>query len=96
MGREGKHDVIIPDILCSKYHLKFDYDIKQQSYTCVDLGSRNGTILNGQRMSNSKQESGPTKLDHGSVSEFLCVIAVNTKPRAIEGHSSNPMSETPF
>lgn len=68
MGREGNHDVIIPDILCSKYHLKFDYDIKQQSYTCVDLGSRNGTILNGQRMSNSKQESDPTKLDHGSVS----------------------------
>lgn len=68
LGREGDHDVIIPDLVCSKFHLTFTYDIKLQSYTCVDLGSRNGTILNGQRMSNSKQESEALKLDHGSVS----------------------------
>lgn len=76
MGREGNHDVIIPDLVCSKFHLKFDYDIKQQFYTCIDLGSRNGTILNGQRMSNSKQESEAIKLDHGSVSlmKFLLFL----------------------
>lgn len=68
LGREGKHDVIIPDIICSKFHLKFAYDEKQSLYTCIDLGSRNGTVLNGQRMSNSKQESETMRLEHGSVS----------------------------
>lgn len=79
MGREGKHDVIIPDINCSKYHLKFVYDEAQNGYTVVDLGSRNGTFMNGKRMSNAKQESDPINLVHGTVlqigqTKLLCHI----------------------
>lgn len=85
MGREGTHDVIIPDINCSKYHLKFEYDGQRCNYTCIDLGSRNGTLLNGKRMSNAKQESEPVELLHGTVlqigqTKLLCHIH--------EGHST--------
>lgn len=79
LGREGKHDVIIPDINCSKYHMKFTYDEIENGYTCIDLGSRNGTFMNGKRMSNAKQESEPMNLTHGTVlqigqTKLLCHI----------------------
>ncbi|XP_055320225.1 angiogenic factor with G patch and FHA domains 1 isoform X2 [Sitodiplosis mosellana] len=79
LGREGKHDVIIPDINCSKYHLKFVYDESENGYTCTDLGSRNGTFMNGKRMSNAKQESEPMQLVHGALlqigqTKLLCHI----------------------
>lgn len=66
MGREGDHDVIIPDINCSKYHLKFEYDTDKGFYFCTDVGSRNGTIMNGKRMSKTKESSKPVRLDHGT------------------------------
>lgn len=79
LGREGNHDVIIPDINVSKYHLKFQYDEKDSIYKCIDLGSKNGTILNGKRMSSSLQESDQLDLVHGSVmqlgfTKLLCHI----------------------
>uniref|UniRef100_A0A1B0A775 G-patch domain-containing protein n=1 Tax=Glossina pallidipes TaxID=7398 RepID=A0A1B0A775_GLOPL len=79
LGREGNHDVIIPDVNVSKYHLKFIYDTKKSVYKCVDLGSRNGTLLNGQRMSVSKSESDCHFLVHGSVlqigqTKLLCHV----------------------
>lgn len=79
MGREGSHDVILPDINCSKYHLKFTFDEGSAEYKCTDLGSRNGTLLNGKRMSNAKQESEAIALKHGTIlqigqTKLLCHI----------------------
>ncbi|XP_012154704.1 angiogenic factor with G patch and FHA domains 1 isoform X1 [Ceratitis capitata] len=79
LGREGKHDVIIPDVNVSKLHMKFYYDHKKSIYKCIDLGSRNGTVLNGTRMSASKQESSECDLVHGSVlqigqTKLLCHV----------------------
>lgn len=79
LGREGAHDVIIPDLNVSKCHLNFHYDIKQGIYKCRDLGSRNGTVLNGTRMSESKTASDAVDLVHGSVitlgqTKLLCHI----------------------
>nr|XP_014100195.1 angiogenic factor with G patch and FHA domains 1 isoform X1 [Bactrocera oleae] len=79
LGREGNHDVIIPDVNVSKLHMKFHYDHKQAIYKCTDLGSRNGTVLNGTRMSASKQESTECDLVHGSVlqigqTKLLCHV----------------------
>ncbi|XP_058832871.1 angiogenic factor with G patch and FHA domains 1 [Topomyia yanbarensis] len=65
LGREGNHDVIIPDLNVSKYHLNFTYNADRGVYQVVDLGSRNGTILNGVRMTGSMQESDPFDIDHG-------------------------------
>lgn len=66
LGREGNHSIIIPDINISKHHLKFTFNNDAGQYTIIDLGSRNGTILNGQRISPSKQESEPLEVTHGS------------------------------
>lgn len=90
LGREGNHDVLIPDIniskvsftnfffpkiffykiKCFQHHLTISYDRKKKRYQCVDLGSKNGTILNGARMSASQQESKTIGIPHGSVMEL--------------------------
>lgn len=79
LGREGQHDVIIPDINCSKFHLRFSYNESKAEYSCIDLGSRNGTILNGKRMSSAQQESSALSLVHGAIlqigrTKLLCHI----------------------
>ncbi|XP_053684862.1 angiogenic factor with G patch and FHA domains 1 isoform X1 [Sabethes cyaneus] len=76
LGREGNHDVIIPDLNVSKYHLKFSYSDKHGVYQVVDLGSRNGTILNGTRMSGTMQESDPFDIEHGHVIQLNQTILV--------------------
>ncbi|XP_029725647.2 angiogenic factor with G patch and FHA domains 1 isoform X1 [Aedes albopictus] len=79
LGREGDHDVIIPDINVSKYHLKFNYNTRTSSYQLLDLGSRNGTFLNGTRMAPTMQESDLFDIVHGDVidltkTKLLCHI----------------------
>lgn len=67
LGREGNHDVLIPDLNVSKSHLKFVYNHKKGNYQFVDR-SRNGTLLDGVQTSRLKQEdSDPNDLLHGSV-----------------------------
>ncbi|GJQ80172.1 hypothetical protein Trydic_g23749 [Trypoxylus dichotomus] len=66
LGREGKHDILLNDINVSKHHLKFSFDKDTSNYCVTDLGSRNGTFLNGKRMSSSKQESEPLEICHGA------------------------------
>ncbi|XP_066157411.1 angiogenic factor with G patch and FHA domains 1 isoform X1 [Euwallacea fornicatus] len=67
VGREGAaHSICLPDINVSKHHLRISYDSDSSKYLVVDLGSRNGTLLNGKRISSSKQESEPTEVPHGS------------------------------
>ncbi|XP_014609680.1 PREDICTED: angiogenic factor with G patch and FHA domains 1 [Polistes canadensis] len=79
MGKEGDHSVIIPDINVSKYHARFLYNEKTNSYWIVDSGSRNGTYLNGKRLSVAKQESESYEIVHGSIiqvgnTKLLCHI----------------------
>lgn len=71
IGREGDgHTILIKDINISKHHLKFVYDKTKGTYNLIDLGSRNGTRLDGKRMSTSKQESVPYEIKHGSKIEL--------------------------
>ncbi|XP_018322836.1 angiogenic factor with G patch and FHA domains 1 isoform X2 [Agrilus planipennis] len=66
LGREGDHSILIPDINTSKHHLKFSFHKESNKFLVTDLGSRNGTVLNGKRMSASKQESEAHEVAHGS------------------------------
>ncbi|CAG9839596.1 unnamed protein product [Diabrotica balteata] len=66
LGREGAHSILLKDPNASKHHLKITFDEKGGQYQAVDLGSRNGTLLNGARMSPSKQESDAMDVVHGS------------------------------
>uniref|UniRef100_A0A182PCE6 G-patch domain-containing protein n=1 Tax=Anopheles epiroticus TaxID=199890 RepID=A0A182PCE6_9DIPT len=81
LGREGNHDVIIPDINVSKKHLQFVYNARKATYQFVDLGSRNGTLYNGVRVKlNAEQsQSDPQNLAHGSIlqlnqTKLLCHV----------------------
>ncbi|KAG7200069.1 hypothetical protein KM043_000518 [Ampulex compressa] len=79
IGREGDHSVLIPDINISKHHARFLYDEERGHYRIVDSGSRNGTFLNGKRLSVAKQESEPHEVSHGSVvqvagTKLLCHV----------------------
>lgn len=84
IGREGDHDVLIPDQLVSKLHCKFQY-VKKDGlyiYELIDLGSKNGTYLNGERLSDSLIQSLPATISHGSVitvgrTDLLCHIHPN-------------------
>lgn len=63
----------------SQHHARFQYDEDKKQYFIVDSGSRNGTILNGKRLSVAKQESDPCEVAHGSVvqlgsTKLLCHI----------------------
>ncbi|XP_011067127.1 PREDICTED: angiogenic factor with G patch and FHA domains 1 isoform X3 [Acromyrmex echinatior] len=79
LGREGDHSVLIPDINISKYHARFVYDEIKKQYQVIDSGSRNGTFINGKRLSVAKQESEPHEIIHGSIikiggTKLLCHI----------------------
>ncbi|XP_011332504.1 angiogenic factor with G patch and FHA domains 1 isoform X2 [Ooceraea biroi] len=79
LGREGDHSVLIPDINISKHHARFTYDETKKRYHVIDSGSRNGTFLNGKRLSVAKQESEPCEIAHGSIvqiggTKLLCHI----------------------
>lgn len=50
-----------------QFHLTFKYNATLAVYECVDMGSRNGTLLDGHRMSNAKQESEPLPVVHNSI-----------------------------
>lgn len=83
LGREGTHDVLIPSTFVSKSHLRFVYNRDKDEYECEDIGSRNGTVLNGKRLSESKVKSKLKILKHDSVIELdktkiLCHIHEGT------------------
>lgn len=55
------------------------YDETKKQYRVIDSGSRNGTFINGKRLSVAKQESEPHDITHGSVikigeTKLLCHI----------------------
>lgn len=66
LGREGDHEVLLPDINISKCHLKFSFNKTTKTYEVIDMGSRNGSLLNGKRLSTALNESEPFDLYHGS------------------------------
>ncbi|XP_076289060.1 angiogenic factor with G patch and FHA domains 1 isoform X2 [Lasioglossum baleicum] len=79
IGREGDHSVVIPDINVSKHHARLMYDESKKVYQIIDSGSRNGTLLNGKRLSVAKQESDFHEVTHGSIiqvgsTKLLCHI----------------------
>ncbi|CRL00233.1 CLUMA_CG013506, isoform A [Clunio marinus] len=79
LGREGNHDVLIPDVNVSKYHLKFIYNHKKSIYQIIDR-SRNGTMLNDIQISLLNQKESDAKdLHHESVlqlakTKLLCHV----------------------
>lgn len=62
LGRSATNDIVVNDPEISRRHAQITY--QNQRYLIEDLGSTNGTFVNGQRC------TGPTSLKDGDVVEF--------------------------
>ncbi|XP_020624844.1 angiogenic factor with G patch and FHA domains 1-like [Orbicella faveolata] len=67
IGREKdmSHVIRIPDVEVSKLQCKIEFDKERRQFFIWDVGSRNGTFLNGRRLSESKQKSEQRVITHG-------------------------------
>jgi len=64
VGSKGSHEVLLSDLGCSKLHARFTFQTETCSYAIRDLGSRNGTWVNGKRISKPKEESKDIPVGH--------------------------------
>jgi len=67
IGSKGTHEVLLQDLGCSKLHARFTFHTTTCSYTLKDLGSRNGTWINGKRLSKPKEESKEVAVGHKTI-----------------------------
>ncbi|KAI5633771.1 g-patch domain-containing protein [Phthorimaea operculella] len=79
VGREGEHTILLRDANVSRNHLEIKYDMCKRMYTATDLGSKNGSFLNGVLMAESQVASLPMEVMHGSIlqlgeTKLLCHI----------------------
>ncbi|XP_026320635.1 angiogenic factor with G patch and FHA domains 1 isoform X1 [Hyposmocoma kahamanoa] len=80
IGREGnQHTILLKEQNVSRNHLDIKYDMERRMYMATDLGSKNGTLLNGLQMSQSQVVSDPMEIVHGSIiqlgeTKLLCHI----------------------
>ncbi len=77
VGRSGDNGFVIKDTAASRRHL----EIKNsgEGFVCRDLGSRNGTIVNGSRTEHCQLEDGDTIL----VGETLMTFELGSEPSQV-------------
>jgi predicted component of type VI protein secretion system len=56
VGREPSNDIVVENLLVSSYHARIDPAGKD--YILTDLQSKNGTIVNGERVTSAKLKNG--------------------------------------
>nr|CAG4646457.1 EOG090X0AIB [Macrothrix elegans] len=66
IGRLPECEVYLDDVNVSKNHARFGYNEEEKSFTIIDLGSRNGTFIHSERLSESKTISEEYILAHDS------------------------------
>ncbi|XP_033634288.1 angiogenic factor with G patch and FHA domains 1-like [Asterias rubens] len=64
IGRGSSHILLIPSVKVSKRHAQIVYESEERQYTIKDLGSQNGTIINGKAISEQRVVSEPHPLSH--------------------------------
>ena len=56
IGREPSNDIVVENLLVSSYHARIDP--AGNDYILTDLQSKNGTVVNGERVTSSKLKNG--------------------------------------
>ncbi|MEM9693829.1 MAG: FHA domain-containing protein, partial [Myxococcota bacterium] len=72
LGRQPKPGIAIDHSTVSRRHIALRFDRKQDRFTVEDLGSRNGSRLNGQRL----RPETPAVLQDGAVLRIGGLLAV--------------------
>ena len=85
IGREGNHEILLEDVSISKHHGKIEFDRKTTKYYLRDLGSQNGTFINGKRLSRAKNQINRYEIGHGSLikigsAELICHVHPGIEP----------------
>lgn len=62
--------ILLPLFL--QHHAKVSFSEEDKCYSLVDLGSRNGTYVDGKRISVALRESEPVPLHHGTMMKVGC------------------------
>ena len=67
------------DVSISKHHGKIEFERKTSKYYLIDIGSQNGTFIDGKRLSTAKNQSDPNEIGHGSLikigsTELICHV----------------------
>ncbi len=90
LGRDVTNDIVLSDAEVSRRHSRMT--LSPQGYVLEDLGSTNGTFVNGERL------TGPHLLDHGDqigLSQKLVISYEVTVEDAAETVAVEPAAEAP-
>jgi len=58
LGRSPEATIVVPDRLASRIHAVFRFDAERDAWTLHDLGSRNGTAINGAAVTQAEVADG--------------------------------------
>ncbi|KAG0933490.1 hypothetical protein G6F61_010841 [Rhizopus arrhizus] len=89
VGRDRSWDrrLRLPEMAVSKYHCMVFLNPTTQQFYIVDVGSQHGTIVNGKRLSKTKQSSLPQLLHH------LDSIEIGSTTLQVHLHQTGPCKE---
>ncbi|KAK8723086.1 hypothetical protein OTU49_011836 [Cherax quadricarinatus] len=94
VGRESRNLVQLPDLTISKVHAEISYKSDgpdDHHYFIKDLGSNNGTFVNGVRLSEARETSQEVEIGHGWQLQFGAVkLKCHVHPKRLTCNECEP------
>jgi pSer/pThr/pTyr-binding forkhead associated (FHA) protein len=78
LGRDITNDILINDVEVSRHHLRFSRSIN--GYMVEDLGSTNGTFLNGKRLVGAQEIQSGDRVDLGETVALQVEVVAHAQP----------------
>ncbi len=101
LGRDITNDIVINDPEVSRHHIKLTRG--GGGYTLEDLGSTNGTFINGQRLTGARPLSGSDMVGLGETvtlsyesTQMPNLAAPNVSPSAGTAVIQSPLAQNPY